>query len=427
MKSRTSRPGNKIPETRPVSIQMPLRLIETFGQIEEHFFELCIEAGYRVLMHMMEEDRDRLCGPKGRRNPARQMVRAGSVPSAVTLGGRRIAIRRLRARACVGPEAALPSFQWATARDPLERRTMAAVAAGVSTRRYARTLEPLPAAVVERATTRSSVARRFLAHSRLTVEQWLTRPLGELALRAVLLDGLVVARRCLVIALGIDRHGYKHILGVREGTTENATVVGDLLDDLIERGLDAEAPLLFVIDGSKALRRAIRVRWGERALVQRCQVHKRRNVCEYLPDDERPAVRAAIQRAYELTDATEAQAELADLARRLERAHPGAATSLREGLEETLTVQRLGITGRLYRTLRSTNVIENLNGSVTHYQRNVKHWRDGAMVMRWAGAALREAQAHFNRVHGHRDLKRLETALDAIRAKELDKKRKKAA
>jgi transposase-like protein len=164
---------------------------------------------------------------------------------------------------------------------------------------------------------------------------------------------------------------------------------------LIERGLDPEVARLFVIDGSKALRRAVRVRWGERVLVQRCQVHKRHNVCEYLPEDERPAVRAAMQRAYELADAGAAEAQLEELARRLERSHPGAASSLREGLTETLTVQRLGITGHLYRTLRSTNLIENLNGSVATYRRNVKRWRDGEMVMRWVAAALKDAQAHF--------------------------------
>ena len=406
---------------------MPLRLVEVFGTIEERFFELCVEAGQQVLGVMMVEDRERICGPKWPPNPQRQARRAGSVRGEITLGGRRITVQRLRARTVDGTEVRLPSIRWAAARDPLNRHTMAAVAAGVSTRRYAGTLERLPPTLAERATARSSVSRRFIAQSRLTLAQWLTRPLGTVDLLAMMLDGLVLGGRCLVIALGIDRQGQKHVLGLREGTTENATVVGDLLDELIERGLDPDAPLLFVIDGSKALRRAIRVRWGERALVQRCQVHKRRNVCEYLPEDERPAVRAAIQHAYEQPDAPEAQAELEEVARRLERAHPGAATSLREGLAETLTVQRLGITGFLYRTLRNTNVIENLNGSVAAYRRNVKRWRDGVMVMRWVAAALREAQAHFRRVRGHRDLKHLAAALTALRTKELDKKAKKAA
>lgn len=426
-KSRTRSKQSQATVSRPIEIQVPLRLVEVFGAIEERFFELCVEAGQQVLGVMMEEDRERICGPKWQPNPERQAVRAGSVRGEITLGGRRIGVRRLRARTLVGTEVELPSLTWAAGRDPLDRHTMAAVAAGVSTRRYAGILDRLPASMEERATARSSVSRRFIAHSRLTLTQWLARPLGELELVAIMLDGIVLARRCLIIALGIDRQGHKHVLGLREGSTENATVAGDLLDELIERGLDAQAPLLFVIDGSKALRRAIRVRWGERALVQRCQVHKRRNVCDYLPEDKQPAVRAAIQRAYELTDATEAQAQLEDLARSLERTHPGAAGSLREGMAETLTVQRLGITGCLYRALRSTNVIENLNGSVGNYRRNVKRWRDGAMVMRWVAASLKEAHMHFNRIHGHRDLKHLVTALDALRAKELDNRTKKAA
>ena len=426
-KSRTRTTANQAAR-RPMEIQMPLRLVELFGTIEDRFFELCVEAGQQVLGVMMEEDRERICGPKWHPNPARVAVRAGSVPGEITLGGRRIRVQRLRARTVGGGEVALPSVAWAAARDPLDRHTMAAVAAGVSTRRYATTLDPLPASLHERATGRSAVSRRFIAHSRLTLEQWLARSLAKLDLLAVMLDGLVVAGRCLVIALGIDRQGHKHVLGLREGTTENATVVGDLLDELIERGLDAEAPLLFVIDGSKALRRAIRVRWGERALVQRCQVHKRRNVCEYLPEDERPAIRAAIQRAYELPDATEAQAQLQELARQLERSHPGAASSLREGMEETLTVQRLGLTGNLYRTLRNTNVIENLNGSLATYRRNVKRWRDGAMVMRWGAAALKEAPRDTLIASAVIAISSTSpVALDAIRTKELDKKRKKAA
>src|SRR5262245_17653739 len=426
-KCRTRPPRNQPAERRAIEIQMPLRLVQAYGAIEERFFELCVEAGQQVLRVMMEEDRVRICGPKWQPNPSRQARRAGSVQGQITLGGRRIGVQRLRARTVAGTEVHLPTLTWAAARDALDRHTLAAVAAGISTRRYAGTLDPLPAALPERAIARSSVSRRFIAHSRLTLQQWLRRPLGAIEVLAVLVDGVMLAGRCVVIALGIDRHGHKHVLGLREGTTENATVVGDLLDDLIERGVDPEQPRLFVIDGSRALRRAIRARWGERAVVQRCQVHKRRNVCEYLPEDERPAVRAAMQQAYEVADAREAQAQLEELARRLERTRPGAASSLREGLEETLTVQRLGITAHLYRTLRSTNLIENLNGSVAAYRRNVKRWRDGEMVMRWVAEALKEAQAHFRRVRGHRDLKHLANALSAIRAKELDKKGKKAA
>jgi transposase-like protein len=227
-----------------------------------------------------------------------------------------------------------------------------------------------------------------------------------------MIDGLHFREHVVLIALGIDTDGHKHVLGLREGTTENATVVRALLSDLVERGLDADRIRLYAIDGAKALRKALRDVFGERAVVQRCQVHKERNVLEHLPERMRPSVRRAMQQAYASEDAALAQRQLERLADSLERAHPGAAASLREGLEETLTLQRLGITGALYRTLRSTNAIENLNGLLGRFTRNVKRWRDGAMILRWIGAGVFEAQRRFRRVRGHRDLKTLHAALE---------------
>jgi putative transposase len=421
-KSRT-KPGADQASAPPlVTLQMPLPVIEMFGAIEEHFFELCVHAGQQVLQVMMEADRTRHCGPKWIADATRTAQRAGSTSSAVTLGGRRIAMKRLRARSLAGAELGLPSFAWAAARDSLDRRTMEAMAIGVATRRYARSLDALPADIDERATSKSAVSRRFVAGSAALLDQWVARPLGALDLVAVLVDGIYFDQRCVLIALGLDAHGHKHILGLHEGSTENTTVAKALLGDLIERGLDPERPRLFVIDGGKGLRRAIRELWGARALVQRCQVHKRRNVRDHLPEPLQPRVLTAMHRAYDTPDAAQALAQLERLARALEREHPGAAASLREGLEETLTLQRLGLTGALYRTLRSTNVIENLNGSIATYARNVKRWRDGHMVLRWVGAALHEASTHFRRVRGYRELPILIAALAA-----LDKETKKAA
>jgi len=421
-KCRMKRRADQASAPPVVTVQMPLPVIEMFTGIEEHFFELCVHAGQRVLHAMMEADRTRQCGPKWIADAARTAQRAGSTASAVTLGGRRIVLRRLRARARAGTELALPSFTWATARDPLDRRTLEAMAIGVSTRRYARSLDPLPAEVEERATSKSAVSRRFVARSTALLAEWLARPLGALDIVAVLIDGIYFDQRCVLIALGLDANGHKHILGVHEGSTENATVAKALLGDLIERGLDAERPRLFVIDGAKGLRRAIRDLWGARALVQRCQVHKRSNVRDHLPEALQARVLTAMHRAYDTPDAAQALAQLERLARALEREHPGAAASLREGLEETLTLQRLGLTGALYRSLRSTNAIENLNGSVARYARNVKRWRHGHMVLRWVGAALHEASIHFRRVRGYRELPILIAALA-----KLDKEAKKAA
>jgi transposase-like protein len=261
------------------------------------------------------------------------------------------------------------------------------------------------------AVSQSAVSRRFVALSAGRLGEWLSRSLTELDLAVVLVDGIHFRDRVVLVALGIDAKGKKHLLGLREGSTENATVVRALISDLVERGLDPERPRLWVIDGAKALRRALRDHFGEAAAVQRCQVHKLRNVLEHLPERLRPSVRRAMRDAWSGRDAELALRQLERLARSLCRDHPGAAASLREGMEETLTMQRLGIEGALARTLRTTNPIENLNGAVAHHTRNVRRWRDSQMLLRWIGAALLEAKHGFRRVRGHRDLPKLCAAL----------------
>jgi transposase-like protein len=396
-----------------IPIQIPLPLLDVYLDARRTFAELCVHTGRQVLDAMMEADRTALCGPKGKHDPERQAHRAGSVPSWVTLGGRQIDVRRLRARSTSGEEV-LPSFVWAADRDPLDAHTLEAIAAGVSTRKYRRTLDALPSGVRERSTARSSVSRRFVALTTTQMQRFLERPLGELGLRVVMIDGKAFQDHCLLIALGIDADGGKHVLGVREGTTENAQVAKALLSDLVERGLGTERKLLFVIDGAKALRKAIRQMFGSLAVVHRCQQHKRENVLEHLPESLRPSVCRALLDAWDAPTAELARRQLERLARSLEREHPGAAASIREGLEETLTVQRLGISGALYRTLRTTNPIENLNGSIAHYTRNVKRWRGGQMMLRWVSAALLEAEPRFHRLRGHRDMGRLLSALDGL-------------
>jgi putative transposase len=394
-----------------VTVQLPLPMLSTLADVRERFFALCVNAGREVLEQMMEQDRTAICGPRGVPNPQRTAGRTGSMRSEITLGGRRITMRRWRARSVDGEEIAVPSFLWAANRDPLNAHTVAAIAAGVSTRKYRASLEAVAAGETERAISKSAVSRRFVALSADLLSAWLSRPLNDLELCAVLIDGIAFAERCVVIALGVSQDGYKHVLGLCEGNTENATVVDHLLDDLSERGLRTQGVRLFVIDGSKALRKAIRQHFGERALVQRCQVHKRRNVLDHLPKSMHASVRRAMQQAYDGSDAELAQRQLERLAHALQSDHPGAAASLCEGLDETLTLQRLGITGSLYRSLRSTNPIENLNGSVAQFTRNVKRWRDGAMVVRWVGSALHAAQQRFRRLRGYKQMPQLIAAL----------------
>jgi transposase-like protein len=408
----TSARPRQAPSSRElVSVQVPLPLLERLEGVRQGFFALCVETGRQVLEGMMESDRTAECGPKWCRDPARAAVRAGTTPSEITLGGRRIPIRRPRVRGVADGERALPSFRWAADRDPLDTHTLDAIALGVSTRGYARSLEPLPQELAERSVSRSATSSRFVALSQRKLRECLARPLSELDLRVVLIDGLHFREHCILVALGVSSDGRKHLLGLREGTTENTPVARALLEDLVERGLPADRALLWGVDGAKALRKAVAQVFGPLAVVQRCQVHKLRNVKAHLPIELQRSVHQAMAQAYATPDARLAERQLERLARSLERKHPGAAGSLREGLAETLTLQRLGVRGALYLTLRSTNPIENLNGAVARFTRNVKRWRDGSMILRWVGTAALEAEKHFRRLRGYRDMTSLVAAL----------------
>lgn len=411
MKSLTKLKKQKL-VARDVQVEIALPVAGVLSDVRSAFFGLCVNAGKAVLTAMMEEERAALCGAKGVPNPTRSAYRGGHTRSQVTLAGQRIAIARPRARHIEAGEARLPSFQWATHRDPLDAATIAAIAAGVSTRRYRATLDPLPADESAAAVSKSAVSRRFVALSSERLEQWLVSRLDHERLPVVMIDGIHFKDRVVLVALGFDTDGRKHVLGIREGSSENTRVVRSLISDLIERGLDADTPRLWIIDGGKALRRAITEVFGASALVHRCQEHKRRNVLDHLPEHLHASVGRAMKDAWHSKDAALAKRQLERLANSLAKAHPGAAASLREGLAETLTLTTLGIDGALYRTFRTTNPIENLNGLIAHYTRNVKRWRDGQMVLRWIGTALHEASGGFRAVRGFRDLKRLVAALE---------------
>ena len=403
---------------RTTIVEIPLPLLGALGKVEQSFFELCIEAGQQVLASMMEQDREDLCGPRWKRDPDRKAGRAGTTKSEVTLGGRRIAIPRPRVRSQAGHELELPSYAFAANRDPLNHHTLKAVACGVSTRKYARSLESLPGEIEERSVSRSSVSRRYLAMTTQQMTTWLTTPLGDRHFPIVMIDGIQLGDHLILIALGIDCDGKKQVLGLREGDTENGQVARALLRDLIERGLDPERARLFVIDGAQALRSAIRKVFGDRGVVQRCQLHKQRNILGHLPAGMHESVKAILREAWSLRDAKLAKARLERLASSLEADHPGAAASVSEGLEETLTLQGLGIEGTLYRKLRSTNAIENLNSGIATYSKNVKRWQSGSMVVRWVSAAIVEAEKKFRRVQGWRDIEKLVRAFALIEDKE---------
>jgi transposase-like protein len=323
-----------------------------------------------------------------------------------------VGIQRPRVRTD-GEEVALPTFTALSATDPLDVRVLEQMLVGVATRRYARSLEPVGVEVTTRGTSKSTVSRRFVAKTTAQLAAWRTAPLDQVDLVALFIDGVAFADDCVVVALGVDGEGRKHALGVWHGSTENATLCQGLLRDLQGRGLRTDRSMLVVLDGSKALAKAIRYAFDRAAVVQRCQVHKLRNVLEYLPDGQRPWVRAQMQRAYQASDVRKATRLLMDLARRLETEYPSAAESLREGLEETLTVMRLALSARLQRTFATTNPIENLISGTRRVHRNVKRWRNGTMMQRWAAAGILEAAKGFRRIKGHRDLPSLVQVLRA--------------
>lgn len=363
--------------------------------------EFVVETGMQTLTALLEDERTALCGERYRHDAGRRATRAGHAPGELVMGGRRVRVSRPRVRSADGSEEiTLPSWYQFSSEDPLSREAVEKMVVGVSTRKYRRVLDAVPPEVDGFGTSKSAVSRRFVTATKKKLVEWLGRDLGKLQLAAVMIDGLGFDEHTVLIALGVDTEGKKHVLGLHEGTTENAVACGALLDDLAKRGLRTDRSLLFVVDGAKAITSAIRTRWGKRALLQRCQVHKARNVKEHLPKELHASVAATMHQAYALTDFAKAKRQLENLAARLDDEHPGAAASVREGLVETLTVTKLRLPGAFARTFATTNPIENLNSTARWTTRNVKRWKGGTMILRWCCAAMEEAQARFRRVKG---------------------------
>jgi transposase-like protein len=361
--------------------------------MQEGLLALAVGAGLQVMQALMDADVTALAGPKGRHDQGRTAVRHGRERGSVTLGGRRVAVTRPRVRAADGSgELSVPSYELFTSTEVLGTMALEKMLAGLSTRRYAVGLEPVGQQVSETssATSKSAVSRRFVAMTETALAELLSQDLCGLDLVALMIDGVHFAESCWVVALGIGIDGVKHPLALVEGSTENATLVTDLLVDLRGRGLDVTRPMLVGTDGSKALRKAV-VDVLDHPVIQRCQLHKIRNVKDRLPQRLRSSVGRRMTDAYHAGSALEAEAVLLALAKELDRTQPGAAGSLREGLHETLTVLRLGVPPTLARTLRSTNAIESMISVCREHAANVKRWRDGQMALRWYAAGMIEA------------------------------------
>src|SRR5687768_3003752 len=400
-------------EGLPLSVQEALG--ELAGAAKEGLLAMSVGVGLGVLCELLEAEVDEVVGPKGKHLPDRSAVRHGHEGGEVTLGGRRVPVRRPRARTADGEhEVELESYAHFAARDRLSDVMLERMLAGVSTRRCARTGEPVGEEIDEiaRSTSKSAVSREFASRTRENLIGLMSRPLSDLRLAVLMLDGIDLKGRCCVVALGIDVEGVKHPLGLWDGSTENATVTTTLLSNLVDRGLDVEQGVLVVIDGAKALRKAVRDVLGVHTPVQRCVRHKERNVLGHLPERDRPLVRRRLRAAWALDDHDRALDQLRQLADELTRSHPGAAASLREGMQETLTITRLGVRGTLKRTLASTNPCESMIETVRRVSRNVKRWQNGDMCLRWTAAGMLEAQAQFRKIIGYRDLAKLIVAIE---------------
>jgi len=398
---------------------LPARIQEALGELvgaaRESLLALSVGVGLGVVHELMELEVEEVVGPKGKHNHDRVAVRHGHEDGSMTLGGRRVKVSRPRIRTAEDEhELPVATYEYFADRDPLTRAVMDRMLAGVSTRRFATVGEPVGEGVEQTSASKgkTAVSDMFIERTRTALSELMGRRLEDVRLAVMMLDGLEIAERTHVVALGISTEGVKIPLGLWEGSTENATLARTLLADLVDRGLDPEQAILFVIDGGKALRRAIKDVFGEHALVHRCHRHKERNVTDLLPERDRDQVRGRMRTAWSLSDPELAEQRLQLLASELDRTWPDAAGSLREGMKDTLTLMRLGIAGQLSKTLCSTNLCESMIEIVRYTQRNVKRWQDGDMRKRWTAAGMLVAEQQFRRIIGYRDLANLVIATE---------------
>jgi hypothetical protein len=409
-----SAPKDTAGTTVQVPAEVSVALAELTGQVQEGLLALAVATGLQVMTQMMEADVEAVAGPKGKHDGQRVAVRHGRGAGSVTLGGRRVPVDRPRVRAADGTgELAVPSYDLFSSTELLGRMAMEKMLAGLSTRRYPVGLEPVGEKVEQtaRSTSKSAVSRRFVTQTETALADLLAADLSQLQMVALMVDGVHFAEHLCVVALGIDGSGIKHPLAVVEGSTENTTLVRGLLVGLRERGLDTTRPILAVLDGAKALSAAV-TEVFDRPVIQRCQLHKIRNVTDKLPQHMRPVVTSRMKAAYAADTELEARAALELLARELDRTRPGAAGSLREGLDETLTVLALQVPPTLARSLRTTNPVESMIEICREHARNVKRWQNGQMALRWCAAGMIEAAGQFRRIKGHMHLPKLAAALE---------------
>jgi transposase-like protein len=393
-------------------IQLPLDREELLGLMQDSLEALAVELGLLVASAILEDEVTRLCGGRYRRQPGRSHTRYGHQRGAVVLAGQKLPIERPRVRgAAGGGEVSLETYARLQSAEAMPQAMLRRVVRGVSTREYEHVVDVAREGF---GVAKSSVSRGFVRASAAGVKALTERRFEGERFTAVMIDGVEYAAETMVVALGITEDGTKRVLGVRQGATENAAVCAALLEDLRERGLNTSRPTLFVLDGAKALHAAVTRVWGKNAVIQRCQVHKRRNVKAHVPEKHWPELQRRLSEAYREIDYTRAKASLEGTVRWLERLNADAAASLREGLEETLTVVRLSVPAALRRTLATTNPIESALSVTRRVTARVTHWREGDMRRRWCVAGLLRAEEKFRRLKGHQAMPALLKALETL-------------
>jgi hypothetical protein len=392
-----------------------LTLSDLREAVKGRFSSFCTAVGIQALVTLMDQDVESMAGPKGKHNPNRTAYRHGSQATTIPLGNQRLAIERPRVRSIeTNQELPIASYEAFANDDQLLEAALNRMLYGMSARDYGYGIDDYSDVAETSGTSKSTVSQRFIKASAKEARKVLSRRFDEKKIPVILIDGIVLGDYTAIVVMGITSDGEKLIMGVRIGSTENAQVCRDLLADLIERGLQYEQGLLAVIDGSKALRKALKDVFGQKVLIQRCQVHKMRNVLDYLPKHKRDWVKRKLKKAWTSETAEEATRQLRSLATSLQVDYPDAAASLREGLEETVTILKLNVPALLQRSLRSTNAIESSFSMVSKNIRNVKNWKNGTMVQRWVSSSLLDAESRAHRISGYRSMSILITEIQRL-------------
>lgn len=412
-RSRKARNISQVESTRSQgsAVQLPLDREELVRMAQNSLHTFAVEIGLTIAGHLLEDEVQRLCGGRYERDADRVHTRFGRQQGVVTLAGQKLSLPRPRVRRSDGAgEAKLATYELLQRDDAMPAAALQRMVRGVSCRDYEGAIDVAREGF---GVSKSSVSRSFVRASAAAVQQLAERTFHGTRFAAILIDGVEYAGAMMVVALGITADGYKRVLGLRQGATENAEVVTSLLEELRDRGVATHEPTLFVLDGSKALAAGVKRVWGRQAFIQRCQVHKKRNVMAHVPEAHADEVAAALHDAWSEKDHGTAETKLQRLVRRLRQISPDATASLAEGWEETITVTRLQVPELLRVTLKSTNPIESALDVVTTLTRRVKRWRDGDMRQRWCAAGLLRAEEKFRRVKGYKHIAQLLTTLDA--------------